>query len=488
MDTPSSGKGSNFTFMAKQSYVSFLPDPGEVRTCDAQGTFPPPANIFLAPDMTRGMPQLKALHGVTNYAPIGSIAQSCPLDVRRRLKELALPYAYLHDDPYGSPGRNIIDVSRIFPLFHADENDPRNYLFTESDDYLRPLIEDGVKVIYRLGESIECGTHYRTSPPKDAAKWVRICLNIVRHYTQGWANGFQWPILDWAVCEEPNNPNLWHGEFAEYLQLYKTLSLEFRRAFPCFRIGGPSTTTLGCQYLERFLAFVQAENLPLDFVNYTAYYLTPAEFLQESVRRRQLVDSYGFADIPLWATEWHCSPFWHDFQDPVAYGRERARFGGTEGAAFAATILCGLQDAPVDRACFYSACLGGGYGLFDLEHRPTPAFYVFEKFAHLYCFCKRRIALEIRNASANTQALLCEDEDGGLELLCGTFNRVAGTVSIAIPDGYVVKEIQVLDDMCTPRFAAMEPERVTIQEATLTLAKYACASVFSILFCPCPHR
>ena len=471
--------------MADKSYMTFVPDPGELPTSDAQGAFEKALDIRLVPDLAREMPPLKPMHGVTNYAPLGSISQAWPTDVRRRLKELHIPCAYFHDDPYGSNGKDIIDVSRIFPLFHADENDPANYLFAETDDYLRAVVEDGVKVIYRLGESIECGgTHYRTDPPKDYAKWTRICLNIVRHYTQGWANGFHWPLEDWAVWEEPNNPNLWPGGFEAYLQLYKALSVEFKRAFPNLHVGGASTTTLGYRYLDQFLAFVKAEKLPLDFVNYTAYYLTPAEFLQESVKRRQLVDSYGYKDIPLWATEWHCSPFWHDFQDPVAYGRERDRYGWTEGAAFAAAILCGLQDAPVDRACFYSACLCGGYGIFDIERKPTPTYYVFEKFSRLYRASVRRVGLAVENASSNTQAILSQDKDGGLELLCGTFSRVEGTVSVAIPAGYEVADVQVLDDMCTPRFAEMEAERITMENGTLTMDKYACASVFSVRFRP----
>ena len=51
------------------------------------------------------------------------------------------------------------------------------------------------------------------------------------------------------------------------------------------------------------------------------YYLTPAEFLQESVKRRELVDRHGFVDVPLWCMEWHCSPFWHAFADPAAHGK-----------------------------------------------------------------------------------------------------------------------------------------------------------------------
>ncbi len=467
-----------------KNHAKFVPDAGELRTSDAQENYSAPVAMRLVPELGKAMPPLKAIHGVTNYAPLGSIAMAYPLDVRARLQELHVPCAYFHDDPYVNNGKDVIDVSRIFPLFHADENDPRNYLFAETDEYLRPLVEDGVKIIYRLGESIECGTHFRTCPPKDYAKWTRICLNIVRHYTEGWADGHHWDMTDWAVWEEPNNPNLWNGPFEAYLELYKSISVAFKQAFPQLHVGGPSTTTLGYRFLDQFLAFVRKESLPLDFVNYTGYYLTPAEFLAESVKRREMVDGYGYGDVPLWCTEWHCSPFWHDFADPVAYGRERARYGGVEGAAFAATVLCGLQDTPIERACFYSACIGGGYGLMDVERRPTPAYYVFQKFARLYRTSVRRIAMDVQNASANTQAILSENRDGTLELLCGTFSRIEGTITIDIPKGFAVKDIQVLDEMASPRFVEMEPERVSMQSDKLTLAKYACASVFFVTFRP----
>ena len=101
--------------MADKSYMTFVPDPGELPTSNAQGVFEPPVDIRLVPDLAREMPPLKPVHGVTNYAPLGSISQAWPTDVRRRLQELHIPCAYFHDDPYGSNGKDIIDVSRIFP-------------------------------------------------------------------------------------------------------------------------------------------------------------------------------------------------------------------------------------------------------------------------------------------------------------------------------------------------------------------------------------
>ena len=53
---------------------------------------------------------------------------------------------------------------------------------------------------YRLGESIE---HTRTKrfvhPPGDMEHWAEICLGTIRHYTEGWANGFDFQIPYWEI-------------------------------------------------------------------------------------------------------------------------------------------------------------------------------------------------------------------------------------------------------------------------------------------------
>ena len=87
-----------------QTYANFVPDAGELRTADAQAVIPEPVAIRLVPDSKKTMPPVKALHGVTNYAPLGSTSMAYPLDVRSRLKELHVPYAYFHVDPYVSKG------------------------------------------------------------------------------------------------------------------------------------------------------------------------------------------------------------------------------------------------------------------------------------------------------------------------------------------------------------------------------------------------
>ena len=55
---------------------------------------------------------------------------------------LKLKYVRYHDAAKENPAWQIMDVSRIFPLFHLDENDPKNYFFAQTDDYLSVLKDD----------------------------------------------------------------------------------------------------------------------------------------------------------------------------------------------------------------------------------------------------------------------------------------------------------------------------------------------------------
>lgn len=60
--------------------------------------------------------------------------------------------------------------------------------------------------IFRLGEPIENAVSkgYKARyihAPKDPVKWARICEHIIRHYTEGWANGFTLDIYAVAATD-----------------------------------------------------------------------------------------------------------------------------------------------------------------------------------------------------------------------------------------------------------------------------------------------
>ena len=55
-----------------------------------------------------------------------------------------------HDAVIENPGYAVIDVTRIFPLFRADEKDPENYDFKPTDLYLKQVVDCGTPIEFRL--------------------------------------------------------------------------------------------------------------------------------------------------------------------------------------------------------------------------------------------------------------------------------------------------------------------------------------------------
>ena len=111
-----------------------------------------------------------------------------------------IPYARLHDsalyNTYGGP--HTVDVDIIFTDFDADPYLPESYDFACTDEYLKVIHHAGTKVFYRLGAGIEHWVKkYHTLPPKDFRKWAVVCEHIIRHYTEGWADGFRYDIEYW---------------------------------------------------------------------------------------------------------------------------------------------------------------------------------------------------------------------------------------------------------------------------------------------------
>ena len=417
--------------------------------------------------------KVRRLNGVNGTARMNNICNPTA-DMLPAFRELEIPLTHLHDIPLANPGYMLVDVSRIFPLFHADENDPRNYDFGPTDLYVRRVRETGSEVMFRLGESIEhCGRPFRARPPADMEKWTRICLNIIRHYNEGWADGFRWNVRKWCVWEEPNGSKTFSTEhpIEDYCRLYATFAKAAKAAFPDIEVGGP-TTGIGGKvgpWQEKFVGYCRENGVPLDFFSFTAYCWAPTAFAQYVRDVRKLLDGAGYTKTKIVCTEWHLAPRdWKAMQGartPEMMKKERDTLKGADSAAYAAGVLAHLQDTPADELCYYSATLGC-WALVDGLRR-LPGWYVFKAFATLAAkgeatridapsnvghelyllaskhggrgyalvtsFCRMwPVSLTVRNAGRPTRVLVI-DEMHDLEPLDGkwwTWDAKAGTVSL----------------------------------------------------------
>ncbi|MGN0871828.1 MAG: hypothetical protein ACI4UV_11625, partial [Victivallales bacterium] len=176
--------------------------------------------------------RIKPLNGGNLAPPLFN--EEGKMNIREAYAELNLAYARLHDSPLENPGMRLVDVSLIFANFHADTDDPQNYYFTQTDDYIANCLATGTSICYRLGCSIEHSIRkYFTHPPADCKRWIEIASHIILHYNEGWAGGFYYNIEYWEIWNEPDlGPKMWTGTQEEFYEFYLQVATELKRRFP----------------------------------------------------------------------------------------------------------------------------------------------------------------------------------------------------------------------------------------------------------------
>jgi hypothetical protein len=138
--------------------------------------------------------RIKPLHGMCN-GPL-----SPGTDLSDLFMQMGVPCVRFADAG-GKQSGLYVNVSSIFPDASADEYDPKSYRFAPTDTLVKAAAESGARIVYRLGES-DCGFGYTL--PQNPEKWTRVCVNIIRHYNDGWADGMQLGLRDFEIWAKPD--------------------------------------------------------------------------------------------------------------------------------------------------------------------------------------------------------------------------------------------------------------------------------------------
>ena len=167
------------------------------------------------------------MHSVNNVPYGDNVRMADAIGNYKYFAEAKIPYCRTHDAAgfEGYCGEHIVDVHRIFKNFDNDETKPESYDFEYTDQYVKSAYDVGSKIFYRLGAMIEHKKKVGTIPPKDNLKWAKICEHIIRHYTEGWADGFKYDMEYWEIWNEPECRNAdgsnpcWQGTQEEFRKL-----------------------------------------------------------------------------------------------------------------------------------------------------------------------------------------------------------------------------------------------------------------------------
>lgn len=363
-----------------------------------------------------------------------------------KLREANIPCARFHDTGGEFGGSRYIDIDNIFPNPDADENDPASYDFAFTDALLSELAKVGVKPFYRLGATIENNQRlraYHIYPPKDFAKWARVCEMVVRHYNEGWADGYRFGIEYWEIWNEPDNEPeiadnpMWKGTKEQYFELYRTVYTHLKSCFPNLKIGGYAScgfyalsasdfsrtahssprTDYFVEFFLDFLAYIKSNNVDLDFFSWHSY-----AGIGENVRYadyvRMKLDEFGYGGCEIIFNEWN-----------PGIGLR----GMQQDASNILAMMCAMQNSPTDMCMYYDGQMSSNYcGLFDpVKHTVFPAYYAFYIFGRLF-----ELGIQAK----------CEVDCGGVYAIAAQNSRQRGIAIVNNSDAEV-HVIVIADDI-----------------------------------------
>ncbi|MBQ6824630.1 MAG: hypothetical protein IJP27_08240, partial [Clostridia bacterium] len=361
--------------------------------------------------------KIRAMHAVGQPPMAGTDCSAF-----RYLKEAHIPYSRLHDVGIYKL-LPMVDISCIFPDFSKDEQDPANYDFEYTDYLISEMMNNDCPPIFRLGETIENAVDRGFRPryihaPADPHKWARICEQIIRHYNEGWADGFRFGIRYWEIWNEADNGfqvgegpvkaggpyrdinHMWVGSFRQCYELYVIAAKHLKACFgDQIMVGGYGSSGLYAIFIEpekygapvalqknyrpryelmlqffyEFLDYVKEQNAPLDFFSWHSYSdvdrsVAMEQFVERTLRER------GF-DCEILLDEWNNAP-------------APEKIGTSYAAAHAAAMLLAMQNTELTVMNYYDArIVSGDYcGMFNPVLRtPYCLYYAFKAFGELYC-------------------------------------------------------------------------------------------------------
>jgi len=355
---------------------------------------------------------------------------------------------------------------RFHGLFHDDmfvyterEDGTPVYNFQYVDALFDALLDAGVRPFVELGFSPRAlaretetvfwwGAH--GAPPTDLRRWSELVGRTVRHWVARYGID---EVRSWyfEVWNEPNLRGFFRGTRSEYLELYAATARAVKDVDAGLRVGGPATSnfvpdtrfdgetedftvhtaTFGVDldtldwkpvWLDAFLAYCAAHDLPVDFVSAHPY---PTDWAldehgqgqkltrgvdatpRDLAEIRRLVDASPFPDAEIHLTEWSSSSSPRDHAHdtlPAATFVVRTvlhALGTVDSLAYW-TFTDVFEEGGAGDEMFH-----GGFGMITLQGVPKPTFHAYRMLAGLgdRLLARTDGAVVTRDARGRVQAL-----------------------------------------------------------------------------------
>ena len=284
-------------------------------------------------------------------------------------------------------------------VYDEDEKGQPIFNFTYVDQIYDGLLAQGVRPFVEISfmpkklaarEAIHPFWYKQNvAPPKDYAKWDLLIHKFAQHLIDRY--GIE-EVASWyfEVWNEPNI-DFWAGEpkQATYFELYDHTARALKAVNPRLRVGGPATAA--AHWIPEFIAHVNAEHVPIDFISTHGYADDTVEDMfgthEEIAMPERICRAVGKVNGEIAASSEPNLPlFWTEWNVP-SYGDSNARDNWYVGPALAHDIdLCdGLVnemsywtfDDVFEENGVYHEPFTGGFGLITADQIKKPSFYDF---------------------------------------------------------------------------------------------------------------
>ncbi|MEI9407001.1 GH39 family glycosyl hydrolase [Mesorhizobium argentiipisi] len=231
--------------------------------------------------------------------------------------------------------------------------------------------------------------HYRANvtPPKDYAQWAVLIRKLVSHWVDRYGLD---EVCEWffEVWNEPNLTAFGTGKQSDYFELYRYTAQAIKGIDGALKVGGPATADNA--WIEDFLNFCRAANLPADFVS-THHYPTDdfgqpgddteaqlAASRRSALREEARLVHKQAGDVPVYYTEWSTSSNPRDSMHDEPYAAAFIVKTVLEANGLMRGYSYWTFSDIFEENYFPSVPFQGGFGLLNIHGIAKPAYRAFQ--------------------------------------------------------------------------------------------------------------
>jgi hypothetical protein len=217
-----------------------------------------------------------------------------------------------------------IRIDHLYDFYDVVSLDSQNKIifnWQKLDQTICDIYNVGAKPFLVLGympESLSADGSL-VGQPKKWTDWSWLVQKTIERYSGkntvlpcGSLSSFWKTDIYYEVWNEPDLETFgkWHYSGSKnYLELYfyAVKGAENAKNVYPFKIGGPATTALYKNWIQRFLDFVNKNNLRLDFLSWHHYSKNPEDFIDDMIALNKYLaypQYYRFQNLPRILSEW----------------------------------------------------------------------------------------------------------------------------------------------------------------------------------------